>query len=280
MVITMDVIDLTQEEISFIKTRHATKQLAFALLFKCYQVSHQFIDDLTKVPRHITNKLAHLINVPPIISKISLRTYGNYISLIRKYFKTSFSKKAHYKELEGWIKNKILPTNHITEEEIEALAIHYLKERGIESFKEKTMTLKNSLSPEDEAQLNGLLLPYKDGLSYLGWINKEINNPSLDSMLVLMEQLSILNRFNFDLATIRLIPRKRILHYSDAFTRLNPSDLKQMTDNNRCAHLRIHSHIRKEQLTDKIIDVFNRIIRNVIHKSEKRVVKKLRVLFF
>ena len=48
-----------------------------------------------------------------------------------------------------------------------------------------------------------------------------------------------------------------------------------MTDNNRCAHLRIHSHIRKEQLIDKIIDVFNRIIRNVIHKSEKRVVKKL-----
>ena len=70
------------------------------------------------------------------------------------------------------------------------LAIHYLKERGIESFKEKTMAriildatnafenelfeeLKSTLSPEDEAQLNGLLLSYKDGLSYLGWINKD-----------------------------------------------------------------------------------------------------------
>lgn len=290
--ITMDAVDLTQEEISFIKTRHATKQLAFALLFKCYQGSHQFIDDLTKVPIFIINKLAKLLDVPPTISKVSSRTYDNYISLIRKYFKTSFSKKTHYKELEGWIKNELLPTNYLTEEEIKNLAVHYLKERGIESFKEKTMAriildatnafenelfekLKNTLSPEDEGQLNGLLLPYKDGLSYLGWINKEINSPSLDSMLGLMEQLSILNRFNFDLATIRIIPRKRILHYSDAFTRLNPSDLKQMTDNNRCAHLRIHSHIRKEQLTDKIIDVFNRIIRNVIHKSEKRVVKKL-----
>ncbi len=48
MIITMDAIDLTQEELSFIKTRHATKQLAFALLFKCYQGSHQFIDDLQK----------------------------------------------------------------------------------------------------------------------------------------------------------------------------------------------------------------------------------------
>lgn len=135
--------------------------------------------------------------------------------------------------------------------------------------------LQNSLSTEDEAQLNGLLLPYKESLSYLGWINKEINNPSLDSILGLMEQLSVLNRFNFDLSAIQAIPRKRIVHYSEAFTRLNPSDLKQMTDNKRCAHSFMYCHTRKEELIDKTIDMFNRIIRNVIHKSEKRVVKKL-----
>lgn len=287
-----DIADLTQEEISFIKTRHTTKQLAFALLFKCYQASHQFVDDLTKIPGHIINKLAELLDVPPTIHNVSSRTYDNYIALIRKYFKTSFSKKAHYKALEEWIKNELLPTHYVDDEQLKTRAIRYLKERGIESFKEKTMErlllnatnafenelfkkLKNTLSLENEAQLNGLLLPYKEGLSYLGWINKEINNPSLDSMLGLMEQLSILNRLNLDLAITRLMPRKRIFHYSDAFTRLNPSDLKQMSDNNRCAHLLIHRYIRKEQLTDKIIDLFNRIIRNVIHKSEKRVVKKL-----
>lgn len=290
--ITIDTVDLTLEEISFIKTRHTTKQLAFALLFKCYQGSHKFVDDLTNLPSHIINKVAKLLDVPPTIGKVSSRTYDNYISLIRKYFKTSFSKKSHYKELEGWIKNGLLPTNYLAEEELKSLAIQYLKERGIESFKEKTMMriildatnafetelfeqLKNTLSTVDEAKLNGLLLPYKEGLSYLGWANKEINNPSLDAMLGLIEQLSILNRVNYDTASISSIPRKRVLHYSDAFTRLNPSDLKQMTDNNRCANLLIYNHIRKEQLTDKLIDMFNRIIRNVIHKSEKRIVKKL-----
>ena len=63
--ITMDAVDLTQEEISFIKTRHATKQLAFALLFKWYQESHQFIDDLTKVPGLIINQVAHYSMFPP-----------------------------------------------------------------------------------------------------------------------------------------------------------------------------------------------------------------------
>ncbi|AEW52317.1 hypothetical protein BWO97_04470 [Legionella pneumophila subsp. pneumophila ATCC 43290] len=58
--------------------------------------------------------LIHLLSyfdVPPTTSKTSSRTYDNYISSIRKYFKPSFSKKKHYKELEGWIKNELLPTN-------------------------------------------------------------------------------------------------------------------------------------------------------------------------
>ncbi|MFT4060623.1 MAG: Tn3 family transposase [Legionella sp.] len=292
MNLTINEFDLSQEEIGFIRTRHTSKQLAFALLLKYYQKSHQFINDLTKLPAHLINRIASQLNIPPVISEVSSRTYDNYMSLIRRYFKTSFSKKTHYKELEAWIKDELLPNHHLADEEIKNRAIQYLKEKGIESFKEKTMArvildatnafenelfekLKNTLSTENEAQLNGLLLPYKESLSYLGWINKEINHPSLDSILSLVEQLSILNRFNFDLAAIQEIPRKRTVHYSEAFTRLNPSDLKHMTDNKRCAHLFIHCHARKEEVIDKTIDMFNRIIRNVIHKSEKRVVRKL-----
>ena len=187
--LTINEFDFTQEEIGFIRTRHSSKQLAFALLFKYYQKSHQFINDLTKLPAYLVNQVASQLNIPPVICDISSRTYGNYISLIRKYFKTSFSKKAHYKELEMWIKDALLPSHHLAEEEIKNQALQYLKEKGIESFKEKTMVrvildatnafenglfekLHNNLSTEDEAQLNGLLLPYKEGLSYLGWINK------------------------------------------------------------------------------------------------------------
>jgi hypothetical protein len=48
---------------------------------RCYQESHKFLDDLTKIPGHITNKLAHLLNVPPIISKIWVLTYKRHKSI-------------------------------------------------------------------------------------------------------------------------------------------------------------------------------------------------------
>lgn len=99
--VAINEFDLTQEEIGFIKTRHSSKQLAFALLFKYYQKSHEFINDLTKLPAYLINQVANQLNIPPVISNISLRTYGNYISLIRKYFKTSFSKKPIIKNLES-----------------------------------------------------------------------------------------------------------------------------------------------------------------------------------
>lgn len=290
--LTLSEFDLTQDEISFVRTRHSGKQLAFALLLKLYQKSQKFVNDLTKLPTCIIDQVAAQLSVPPTISEVPPRTYDNYVSLIRKYFKTTFSKKAHYKELEKWMSGEILPTQYLTSDALKTLAIEYLRKKGIESFKEKTMNriildatnafesdlfnnLTNALSGEDEARLNGLLLSYKEGVSYLGWINKEVNNPSLESILNLMEQLSILNRFNLDLACIRKIPRKRITHYSDEFTRLNPSALKKMTDVKRCAYLLLHCYVTKEKVIDKTVDMFNRIIRNVIHKSERRVVKRL-----
>lgn len=116
---TINEFDLTQEEIGFIRIRHSSKQLAFALIFKYYQKSHEFINDLMKLPAYLINQVASQLNIPPV------------------------------------------------------------------------------------------LLPYKEGLSYLGWINKKINNPSLESISGLMVQLSILDRFNFDSAAIQAIPRKK-----------------------------------------------------------------------
>ena len=290
--ITMDNYELSLEEIAFIKTRHKNKQLAFAVLFKYYQNSNQFLDDVTQAPTLIINKLAGILNVCATIPKISKRTYGNYISLIREFFKTSFSRKEHYHQLEQWIQTELLSIKFLSTDEIRDLACAYLKNHNIEPFKEKTLdriinrsinkyetTLFNnilkSITSQDEARLNGLLLSFKEGLSYLGWINKEVNNPSLDSILLLIEQLAILNKINFNISTIETIPRKRLLHYADAFTRLNPSDLKGMPDYKRCSLLLIYSYIKREKIIDKLIDMFNRIIRNVVHKSEKRVVKKL-----
>lgn len=290
--ITMDDYKLSLDEIAFIKTRHKNKQLTFAVLFKSYQSTNQFLDDASKAPTSLIKKLATALNVPASIAKISPRTYDNYISSIRQYFKTSFTRTEHYHQLEQWIQMELLPTKFLSTGEIKDLACAYLQNHNIEPFKEKTLdriitrsinkyetsffkSILKSITNPDEARLNGLLLSFKESLSYVGWINKEVNNPSLDSILLLIEQLAILNKLNFDIAAIKTTPRKRLLHYADAFTRLNPSDLKGMPDYKRCSLLLIYSYIKREKIIDKLIDMFNRIIRNVVHKSEKRVVKKL-----
>ena len=134
-----EIWNLTSEEIDFIKTKQTKKRLAFALLFKSYQDNHEFIGDLTKLPRNAVKKVARILNVPPTIGEISSRTYDNYVSSIRKYFNTSFSTKVHYKDLTLWIRNQVLPTHFSSNEEIKSLITQHLKKMSIEPLKEKTL---------------------------------------------------------------------------------------------------------------------------------------------
>lgn len=285
-------LKFTLQEIQYIKTRKKSCQLAFAILFKYYQYSYEFISDLSQVPQSFVNFVAKAIDVSPEIGKISARTYDNFYALIRYYFKTTFPQKQHYSMLASWIKDVLLPSRHISEEEIEQLSVNYLREKRIEPFKKKTIfkiirnainsydtklcaKLRASLSAEQEARLNGLLLSYKDGMSYLGWISKDFENPSLQSILDMIDQLSIINDLCITETGVQSLPEKRLRYHAETFTRLSPSHLKSQSDEDRYKNLVIYCYIRQQQITDKIIDMLDRISHNIIHKSEKRVIKKL-----
>lgn len=286
-------IKFTTQEIEYIKTRKKSLQLVFAILCKYYQHSYELVSDLFQIPQPVINSIAQAIDVSPKIHrKISARTYDNFYTLIRDYFKTTFPQKQHYAMLTAWIKDTLLPVRYLSEEEIQQLSINHLREMRVEPFKQKTILkvirnavnayetelfakLRASLSPEQEARLNGLLLSYKDGLSYLGWISKDFDNPSLQSILDLIDQLSIIGDLNLTETGVELLPEKRLLHYAESFSRLSPSHLKSKSDEDRCANLISYCYIRQQQLIDKVIDMFDRISHNIIHKSERRVIKKL-----
>lgn len=285
-------ITLTSKEIEFIKTRHQSKQLLFAILFKYYQQRYDFDLDLSQVPQITIRKLALTLGVAPILNSVSARTYGNYYALIRQYFQTAYTKKAHYQLLINWIKSALLPKYHVSSADILPLATAHLKSLGVESISHKLMTrlirfavkeyerelfgrLYGTLSDEQEAKLNGLLLPYDGSISGLGLVHKDFANPALETMLRLIEQLTVLGEIDFDTGFITSLPQKSIDDYADSFTRFSPSHLKTMNDQDRCARMMLYLYKRKGEVIDRIIDVFNRISRNVIHKSEKRVVKRL-----
>jgi TnpA family transposase len=282
----------TPRELKLIMKRQKSNRLLFALLLKSYQNTHTFTADCSFIADNVVFEIAKTINVPNIISTVSPRTYGNFFAIIREYFKTSYTQKKHYSELKKWIIHTLLPGKHLTEEQIKDFSTDFLKTRGIENFKKKTIsrviksaikdyesglfsTLREALSDSQKAKLNGLLLPYSEGLSFLGWINKDYYDPSLDSMLQLVEQLSIINRLKINISLEKFLPEKRISDYFNAFTRFRPSHLKEMSDNERWALLIIYCYKRKLQITDRIIDMLIRITGNIIHKSEQRIVKKL-----
>jgi TnpA family transposase len=282
----------TAKEISLIESRNRTLRLYFALLLKHYQYAHEFLKDLCSIPKQVIFEVAKVLNVPAIIYQPSKASLKFFYSTIRHFFARTFSKKSDYSQLSEWISTKLLTAQFLSHDDIKIQALDYLKSKGVEPFKNKTMdrvicdavnTYENtffhqihtSLSTEQDARLNGLLLPYKSGLSALAWIHKDFNKPCLDSMLNIMEQITLLNQLQLSLPAIERIPRKRVLYYAESFTRLNPSDLRTMTDRNRCAYLSLYVYTRKQTLLDIAIDMFNCLIKNVIHKSERHVVKKL-----
>lgn len=282
----------TPNEIQLIMKRQKSNRLIFALLLKSYRNTHTFIKGFNTISDAIISEIAKKINVTAEINTVSERTYDNFYSIIREYLRTSHSTKEHYTELKKWITNSLLSNKNLTEDQIKLLSVSYLKTRGIEPFKKKTMrrvirsaiknyeaevfsNLRKILSDSQEAMLNGLLLPYSEGLSFLGWINKDYTDPSLDSMLHLVKQLSIINSLDINVSPSTFLKEKKISDYANAFTRFKPSHLKKMSDNERCALLLIYCHTRKLQIADRIIDMLIRITGNIIHKSERRIVKKL-----
>lgn len=89
-------IKFTTQEIEYIKRRKKSLQLVFAILLKYYQHSYEFVSDLFQIPQPVINSIAQAIDVfPKIHEKISTRTYDNFYTLIRDYFKTTFPQKQH-----------------------------------------------------------------------------------------------------------------------------------------------------------------------------------------
>ena len=283
----------TQQELELIKKRHHKNRLAFGIMFYHYKTNNELITDITDLQQHPKFKvISQIIQCYKLPEQISDRTIGSFCSIIRNHFKTSYSKKLHYVELTQFLTDNVLPYKDLKHNDLIALAKSYLKEIKVENFTDKKLNrvindaindyekslfenIDNELSYEQKANFNGLLLTYKDDLTYLGWINKDITNPSLDSILTLIEILNLTNITNVEVYSIINLPRKRLEKYTESFTRFSPSDLKLMKDKQRIAYLAIYTYIRRQQIIDRIIDMFSKISKNIIHRSERRMVKKL-----
>ena len=283
----------TQQEIELIKKRHHKNRLAFGVILYHYKTNNELITNITDIQQYPKfREISQIIECYKIPEDLPSKTIDNFCSTIRSFFKSSYSKKLHYDELAKFLSKFVLPTKELNNSELQAISKEYLKDKRIDSFKDKTLqrvikdaindyekslfeAINNDLTDEQKANLNGLLLTYKDDLTYLGWINKDITNPSLESILSLLEILNLTSNVNIETSSLTTLPRKRLEKYAETFTRFSPSDLKIMKDKQRGSYLAIYIHIRRQHLIDHILNMFIRISKNIIHRSERRMVKKL-----
>lgn len=68
---------------------------------------------------------------------------------------------------------------------------------------------------------------------------KDITNPALQSILNLLDKLKLIETLNLNFDHIRSLPKLRLYNHADAFTRLNPSNLKNKDDKFRCTYMAI-----------------------------------------
>ncbi|WP_150469100.1 Tn3 family transposase, partial [Cysteiniphilum sp. SYW-8] len=101
--------------------------------------AHEFLKDLCSIPKQVILEVANILNVPAVIHQPSKSSIKSFYSTIRHFFARTFSKKSDYSQLSEWISTELLTAQFLAHDDIKAQAFDYLKSKGIEPFKDKTM---------------------------------------------------------------------------------------------------------------------------------------------
>ena len=285
---------LDADETKLVETREPQYQLYFALLLTHYRRNLNFHFDPSLILPLASLGLSNRLNVPNVLHIPSQRSLTEYRRQLRHYFKMAAPTTCDYKQVQVWLVQQILPTQALTLDELKVQVEKYLREKKIEFFKEKTLQrilqaalneyeiqlfdrVASTLTLEAKAYLDGLMLkkPAHHGLSYFGWLGLSYNKPSLDTLLMLLQQIDFLAPLCAQITCLDNVPRKRFLRYTAAIARHNPNNVKVLPDTERYARLAIYALARYQAIIDQAIDMFSRLSRNVIHKSERKVIKSL-----
>ncbi|MCP4474597.1 MAG: DUF4158 domain-containing protein [Gammaproteobacteria bacterium] len=170
---------LRYRDIALIKTREQTHQLFFALLLTHYQRNLNFHLDTSLILPSAALRLSETLKVPNIINIPSKRSLADYRKRLRVHFNMTAPTKQHYQLTQNWLVNNILSVQDLSIGEIQHHVNHYLQQKHIEFFTEKTMQrliqssinkyeviffqmIASLLTPIIKTNLDSLLLPKPD----------------------------------------------------------------------------------------------------------------------
>lgn len=279
------------EELALFKTKHERNRLYFALQFKYYETHLNFCKKTANISRKIIYKVANNLNLPPKIQVPSRKTQATYCQEIRAYFQASTVSKTNKALIKNWLLNSVLPKENLNLEQLKERVIVFLTKQKIEcpnnnvlkriissakyQYEEKLFaSISTELNSDTKAALDELLKIEENNTSRLFSFKRYPGGLSLATILNEAKKLKFLKTLLLPDCLYKIQNKSLQRHYRNICTKY-PSAIKAMPENHRYALLAIFSLVKKQQVTDNLVDLLIRLTKKIITAGEKKLRKEL-----
>jgi TnpA family transposase len=285
---------LTEDQLKLVNTKNISQRLFFAFLFKYYEYQHCFFDSPTDIPKRATKTIIKQLEIPSsqlFCKSVSQRTLERYRAEIRVYFQSRAIRQKDEQEIKAWLIKTVLPKETINDESLKERVSQFLIQQKIECPSNDTLeqiihsarhqyqeqlfkSIFLGLSNETRASLDELLLVEENGVSRLAVFKRYPGGLSLETILNEAKKLKFLKSMELPDGLYH-IPNKALQRYYRNISTKYPSAIKLMPSEHRYTLLAVFALIKKQQVTDNLVDLLIRLTKKIIKSGENKLQKEL-----
>ena len=288
-----DHFTVAPDEISLVADKSRLGKLGFALMLKYFQRDGQFPTSFADVPGSIVSHIAKQIHVgDDSLARYDIngRSATRHRAEIRKFtgFREFTDKDAL--ELTKWLTPQVLENNDspasVTEKAKQRLRELKVEPPAFDPFERLIRSvlhgaeqsffasIASQIPAAGKMTLDALLKPGDDESTFTD-LKADPGRLGLDTLLSEITKLKRLRQVKvpaslFDGVSRKWIARQkqRIAAESLHETRRHPADVRHALVASFC-------HVRRQEITDGLVDILNQIVHKISAKSERRVEKEL-----
>lgn len=285
---------LTGDQLKLVNTKNVSQRLYFSLLFKFYEYQHCFFQSPADIPKRAVKIIRKQLDIPSsqlFCKSISDRTIERYRAEIRDYFQSRTIRQKDEEDIRNWLINTVLPQETLNIEPLKERVSQFLMKQKIECPSDDTLeqiihsakhqyqeklfeSIFLGLNYDTKTSLDELLLIEENGMSRLSVFKRWPGGLSLETILSEAKKLKFLKSLALPECLYRVPMKALQRHYRNISTKY-PSAIKIMPEMHRYALLAIFALIKKQQVTDNLVDLLIRLTKKIITSGENKLRKEL-----
>ncbi|MEN8237486.1 MAG: DUF4158 domain-containing protein [Pseudomonadota bacterium] len=290
---------LNTQEMKMVQAKSGKTRLGFAVLLKYFLYAKKFPEAEELIALSVLKFLACQLGKDELTFyhyDFTAETAKLHRRQVRLHcgFRTPTAQDAQ--NLTDWLTAEILPIKNYNPRTIRTMVYNYFQERKIEPFSIKQINrfinsasqeferhlfekISSRLTESQKAALDVLVKKREDNnqteeLSFFD-LKQGPGKASLNTILIETQKLKKLREIGTSPDLFSGISAQIIKQYSLRTEAETPKEIRSHLPSKRHALLAIYSHNRSMQITDDLIDIFNKLIHKVRTKSERSVREQL-----